>query len=1030
MFKKIAGVRLLQVFCVLWAVFLFLDYLSNSNYYSRAFRYFEYTGLLITTFLIATGITYLFSNRKIKGSSLTINKFRGIYHYLLLLLCMMLIMLFYLSETNLIPSALSGTFGFLFKSLILEGGLVIIFLSAMSSGFFLLQKSGIQINKQIVLPLSLAVGFMILTTGLFFIGAMHLLYTPVVIPFVLLLILPGIKSLLPELKTLLFEKQKPFEIHFTGVALYVITLFLVALNICFITRPFPIGFDDLSMYMNIPKLMSGYHGLTSGGDAYNWSIMMSLGFTMYNSPAIALLLSITPGILSLLLLYKIGMHLNIGRNWSLLVCALFYSFPNTIWLSRNDAKIDFAYLFVSLCCVLILLAGKSTEQPSPKNEKPSRINSEFLLWALIGCLQGYCLGIKHLALLGIFAFMVVLFYQKTGKWGAVGMFFLIFAFILGFDLTRFAAFEKNQMYLRFLTPMILSIIAFTLALRNKKKEIFSASKIAFVFCTGIVLLFLPWGIKHVLENGSVSVDHILTGKSALPELFPNRANANNQNTNENSYRIPVNNSSDPAIGEAGINLIPDAIAGKQLAQFGERRRRRREGREQFSHEKMGAEHSTKQEEIRRYLGYENGIIRFISLPYDNVMKKNVPLWGADAGILIIIILPLLMLTFTYRQLHWNLIKIIMLLLFLAFSLVSINIAGGSLDMAKIISQLQNNGLNDAPLLKSLFLPLYVSIYKLLLSAGNALMPVYNLLTTQRLGSCFALIVLFSIPVYFLFRNRTKGISNPAKILIIITYCILQYWFILSSGIIWYGIVGFALLPVLFMLPVMQSEEACPGARFMQQFIVWCSAAWFLLILPFQLCPTKLWSESDMSKVDFKLLFEPKFAKFAIGASSEHDVYKQFYPAVEQNILSVLNRDKEARIVNVSTFLTYHIVNNDKRVYQDNQLGIFSNVYDHSGGDKDQIARDYKRLQIKYIVIELRTAMLDKTPEQTLAKKFDNMMMSFTNNPAFKLVYTNSIVERPDGDMMYNKNGQMVKAKYELLGASVLNRGSIALFEVL
>jgi len=186
----------------------------------------------------------------------------------------------------------------------------------------------------------------------------------------------------------------------------------------------------------------------------------------------------------------------------------------------------------------------------------------------------------------------------------------------------------------------------------------------------------------------------------------------------------------------------------------------------------------------------------------------------------------------------------------------------------------------------------------------------------------------------------------------------------------------------------------------------------------------------MSKVDFKLIFEPKFAKFAIGASSEHDVYKQFYPTVEQNILTVLNRDKAARIVNVSTFLTYHIANNDKRVYQDNQLGIFSNVYDHSGGDKDQIAKDYKRLQIKYVVVELRTAMLDKTPEQSLAKKFDNMMMSFTNNPAFKLLYTNSIVERPDGDMMYNKNGQMVKAKYELLGASVLNRGSIALFEVL
>jgi len=1030
MFKKIVGVRLLQIFCVLWAVFLFLDYISNSDYYSRAFKYLEYTGLLITTFLLAFGIAYLLSNRKIKGSTFIISKFRGIYHYVLLLFCMMLIMFFYLSATNLVPNALSGTFGFLFKSLILEGGIAIIFLSAMSSGLFLLKKSGIQTNKHTNLLLSLAVGFMVLTTGLFLIGALNLLYTAVVFPFVLLLALPGIKSLLPELKSVLFDKQKPFEIHIAGIALYTIILFLIALNICFITRPFPIGFDDLSMYMNIPKLMSGYHGLTTGGDAYNWSIMMSLGFTMFNSPAIALLLSITPGILSLIVLYKIAIHLNISRNWSLLICALFYSFPNSIWLSRNDAKIDFAYLFITLCCVLVLLGRKSPEQPTPKNEKPTFFSGEVLFWALMGCLQGYALGIKHLALLGIFAFLVVLFYQKTGKWGATGMFFLIFALILGLDLTRFAAFEKNQMYLRFLTPMILSVIAFVVAFRNHRKEIFAASKIALVFCIGIALLYLPWGIRHVMENGSVSTEHILTGKSALPELFPNRDNANIHDTNENSYRIPENNSSAQTTRAAGVSLISGDGAIRQLAQFGERRRRNREGRERFSHEQMGAEHSTKQEEIRRYLGYENGIIRFISLPYDNVMKKNVPLWGADAGILILIILPLLMLTFTYRQFHWNLIKVALMVLFLAFSLVSINLTGGSLDMAKIIGQLQNNGLNDAPLLKSLLLPLYVSIYKLLLSAGSALMPVYELLTTQRIGACFAIIVLFTIPVFFLYRNSIRGLNTSSKILIIVTYCILQYWYVLSSGIIWYGIVGFALLPILFMLPVMQSEEVNPGSRFMQQFVAWCSAIWLLLILPFQLCPTKLWSESDMSKVDFKLIFEPKFAKFAIGASSEHDVYKQFYPTVEQNILTVLNRDKAARIVNVSTFLTYHIANNDKRVYQDNQLGIFSNVYDHSGGDKDQIAKDYKRLQIKYVVVELRTAMLDKTPEQSLAKKFDNMMMSFTNNPAFKLLYTNSIVERPDGDMMYNKNGQMVKAKYELLGASVLNRGSIALFEVL
>ena len=43
-------------------------------------------------------------------------------------------------------------------------------------------------------------------------------------------------------------------------------------------RPIPVGFDASNLYMVTPKLISEYNGLTQGGQAYYWSLIMSLGF--------------------------------------------------------------------------------------------------------------------------------------------------------------------------------------------------------------------------------------------------------------------------------------------------------------------------------------------------------------------------------------------------------------------------------------------------------------------------------------------------------------------------------------------------------------------------------------------------------------------------------------------------------------------------------------------------------------------------------------------------------------------------------
>jgi len=74
--------------------------------------------------------------------------------------------------------------------------------------------------------------------------------------------------------------------------------------------------------------------------------------------------------------------------------------------------------------------------------------------------------------------------------------------------------------------------------------------------------------------------------------------------------------------------------------------------------------------------------------------------------------------------------------------------------------------------------------------------------------------------------------------------------------------------------------------------------------------------------------------------------------------------------------------------------------------------------------------MDKTPEQTLKKKFDNLLNVMTSNSQVKLLYTNNIVISADGDLNYTVKGKQVKAKYGLVGTGLVQAGNIVLFEIL
>jgi hypothetical protein len=1031
MIKKFVASRIIQLFCILWAAFLFLDYFNYSNYFYDAYLYFEYADLLFVTLILTAGITYLLSSKKKIGFETEIKNFRGIYHYAFTLCIMALIMLFYSTKTNLIPNPLQGTLIFIFKSIGFHIGLGFILFAAHSSGTYILDLLPITIEKNSSILISLAIGFIVITTGLFFLGLFGLLHQFIVIPFILILIFPAWKKSFETIRQTLFKKSDPFKIHSLAILAYACLILLLAINLTATTRTFPTGYDGLNLYMNTPKLIAGYHGLTHGGDAYNWSLFMSLGFIIFNNTTITILLSVMPGILSIIGIYLICKNLNINRNWSLFACALFYSLPNTIWLSRIEEKVDLAMLFYSLVCVL-LLSGKTTLQASLKKKdvpkKLSRFSPDTFLWILCGILLGYSFGIKYIAMLSIFALLVVLFYIYAGKYGAIAIFFLNFAIIFGLDLTRFAAFEKDLMFYRFIVPFILGFAALILAYKKNSAGVILSGKYAFVFGLTIGLTFLPWALEHISENKKLSIDSILTGKSPLPELYSNVTN-NSSSIEHQSGRSKTmadysNNSKMSIAGFETFALPKNPL--QLIAQLNTAN----DSSNESPLKNIPQEKSTnkeKHEEIRRFLGYETGIIRFISLPYRIVMKSNVRLPTSDTGILLLILLPVFIFGFTIKQLPLNLCKMILLLLLLIFSIQSVQLIVDQIAHKTSFDTIKSSG---SFFFGTILLPLYDFLKQTLITLGTFLMPIYNYLTIQPLGICFILMVLFSIPIYFLFKNSLTGLTTISKIFIAFTFSILQYWIVLSSGIIWYGIAGFSLIPIIIVLLTNKEESDSFKNPFIKRYVIVCSCIWFALILPYQFIPSKYLLATDMTKINFKEFLDVQFARYAVGEYDEKEVLKNYFNPAQFNIVNTLNRDKKSKILNVSTFLNYYIVNNDSRVYMDNQLGVFKGMYDLAKNDKTLLPLEFKKNNIKYILVGLNAPAIDMTPDKSLTKKFNQLMMALVNNPQVRLLHTNRLVERPDGDLDINVNGIIVKAKYDMVGKHVIDQGTDALFEIL
>lgn len=428
------------------------------------------------------------------------------------------------------------------------------------------------------------------------------------------------------------------------------------------------------------------------------------------------------------------------------------------------------------------------------------------------------------------------------------------------------------------------------------------------------------------------------------------------------------------------------------------------------------EDSAKREEIQRFLGYEDLILRYLSLPYDMTMATNVDRPSFDIGFLILLFLPLLL--FSGKASHWkrNILMAAALILYLLLIVPSTFLEKNQLDLEAGIGQLttlleQGDGETSWAAL------INARIKLLLLKTYGLLEPWVAQISGDRDHLTYpVLAALFLMIAWFVLRSRAgreKG-RAPHKELLSFTLIYVFFWMLLSSGIIWYGMLGLPLLLllVLYYWPK-QTWVALPSAKWQHYLLGGLGFVSILVSLSFR--TTQYIADSRGAQ---KVFLAPLTA-YRIGALDREETFRAVFREYAE-VLPLINRDLSTKVYRVGSYLPFFIEQNDRRVMSDNQLSRFRQIRERYQ-DKEKICEALRANGFRFIVFDLYTYRLDQTPEQSLVQKYREFFQFLTNNPCLELLVTNRIVE--------NAAGERYPALAPPSDGDVLQHGSIAIFQI-
>lgn len=426
----------------------------------------------------------------------------------------------------------------------------------------------------------------------------------------------------------------------------------------------------------------------------------------------------------------------------------------------------------------------------------------------------------------------------------------------------------------------------------------------------------------------------------------------------------------------------------------------------------------KKEEVQRYIGYEDLLIRYLSLPYDNSMNINERGNFVDIGFIYLMFLPLLLL-FVIKS---RLLRITMCALMVFIMVISTsNSFIYNVNTKRITKNVE--GKLENPYKVDFSSDPIGSIINYYYEFNNLLyIPIAEIssnISGQSDHSTYPILVLLYVLLGFIFFRKlsnSEKLNNIAIAFLFFSYAF--FWLVLSTGIIWYGFfmlfLGLALIVIL--LDKLKKEQS-PHYKWLNYSFLSFSGIWIAMCFISRISHISPGIAEDQKG---KGMFNPIMYDYNTGKKTEKQLLDRVYPGFYE-VINRINRDKKSLVYRVGTSFTYFVDNNHDRVFMDNQLGFFNRLAKRYPNKQD-LANALKASGFKYIMIDLHTPTIDKTDEKTLVRKFNQLMDFFKENPNVELLATNRVINVKDA-----ASGQ----KKQFLGifGEVAFHGSYAIFEL-
>jgi hypothetical protein len=380
--------------------------------------------------------------------------------------------------------------------------------------------------------------------------------------------------------------------HALSIFLWWLLLSYLMFNFLTVIRPFPIGWDDLGKYINLPRQLSSMGTIIPGVLAIQWEYLTSLGFVLFGysstfGSVLAQQINWMAGLLAILAIL-VTTKCVLGNRAGVAAALFYYTLPMVGHFSFADMKTENAILMfgaLGLTALFLFLSREGEEKPSRR-------------WLfLAGIFFAAAFGTKPTILLLFMTGGIILTAGLIGNMSAIGVALLSFALFskfgvldLGTILVRALGFSHPSLPrwgILFFGISGLLFFCFPLIRGRWRNSIvvFHKYGLALLFLTAGFLVYAgPWMINNMRLSGRVAVSAALTAPNTVTPLIE-----------YSEHTIPP----DAPVGSRGLppELEPD-----------------------LTHERCIG--TSREEELDRYWGFGTGFTHYLGVPWRVVMNKD------------------------------------------------------------------------------------------------------------------------------------------------------------------------------------------------------------------------------------------------------------------------------------------------------------------------------------------------------------------------------------------------------------------------